>query len=110
MPVTRATSSKLQTKNTYQQNKRNITVNNSNPSNSSSKTTETNENNFSQKKQKITSPPNENDIDPEIKKIIMNVISKDNQEPLIEQQTDNNFSYNEVPLEMEINTTTTDTP
>src|SRR5215216_3389792 len=110
MPVTRATSSKQQTKNTYQRNKRNIPVNDSNVPSSSSQTTETNQKNFSQKKQKTFTLPNEDDIDPEIENIIMNVMSTDNKEPLFEQKTDKNISSTEVPLEMDIDTTSSNTP
>ena len=126
MPVTRATSSKQQTKNTYQRNKRNISANDSNASGSSSNTTKTNENNTSPKKQKTLTLSNEDIIDPEIEKIITNVISN-NKELLLEQETDNNMSSNtkdtlfeqtidnnisssNLPLEMDVDTTFTLTP
>ena len=126
MPVTRATSSKLQTKNTYQRNKRNISVNDSNTSSSSSKTVDTNENKISPKKQKILTPSNEDIIDPEIEKIITNIISNNNgplleqntnsnmssniNDTLFEQKTDDDISSTNLPLEMDVDNTSNFTP
>src|SRR5215216_4640655 len=102
MPVTRATSSKQQTKNNYQRNKRNIPVNNPEASNSSLNTTNTTDNNILTKKQKIITPLNEDTIDPEIQNIIHNVMSNSNNNDFSGKNRNDNVSSNEVPSEMEV--------